>query len=396
MDMKADFDLAQMIRANLRDYGMIAAFVATIAFFQWQTDGVLLTPLNITNIVLQNSYIVIMALGMLLVIVCFHIDLSVGSVAAFIGATAGALIVNQGWSWPLVTALCLVIGVVIGLWHGYWIAYQEIPSFIVTLASMLLFRGLTLITIGSTGTIGPMPSGFNRIAAGFIGDPFGGENRHILTVVAGVVIALVLAVLDYRAWAERVRYGFETTPMTLMVAKNLVVAAAIVWLSWTMAGFQGYPNAFVLLAVLVGIYTVITQRSVLGRRIYATGGSAEAAKLSGVRPNRMVLITFANMGMLAALGGLVLTARLNSATPKAGDGLELDVIAAVFIGGASASGGRGKVSGTVIGALLIGVLNNGMSIMGVDIGWQRVIKGLVLLAAVWFDVFNKRRSGTVA
>lgn len=384
--------LSGLIQANMREYGMIFALVVIVAFFQWKTDGILLTPLNITNIILQNSFTVIMALGMLLVIVCFHIDLSVGSVAAFVGAVAGSLIVNHGVSWPLACALCLALGVLIGMWHGFWIAYQGIPSFIVTLASMLLFRGLTLTVIGNTGTIGPMPSGFNRIAAGFIGDPFGGEHRHILTVVLGVVLAGLLVAIDWKGRRNLVQHGFDPSPVAAFIAKNAILAGVMIWLSWTMSGFKGYPNAFVLLSVLVAIYAVITTRTVIGRRIYATGGNAAAAKLSGVRPTRMVMLTFANMGLLSALGGLVLTARLNSATPKAGEGLELDVIAAVFIGGASASGGKGKVAGTVIGAFIMGILNNGMSIMGVDIGWQRVIKGLVLLLAVWFDIFNKRRS----
>lgn len=394
-DTSQKFNVKELLQSNLREYGMIVALVVIVAFFQWSTGGILLTPLNITNIVLQNSYTVIMALGMLLVIVCFHIDLSVGSVAAFIGATAGSLIVNSGLNWALACALCLALGAAIGVWHGYWIAYQGIPSFIVTLASMLLFRGLTLQVIGNTGTIGPLPTGFNRIAAGFIGDPLGSGaegSRHVLTIVLGFVLSAILVGIDWRGRANLVRHGFTPSPFSIFVAKNVVLAGVLIWLSWTMAGFQGYPNALVLLAVLVAVYAVITTRTVVGRRIYATGGNAAAAKLSGVQPKKMVMLTFANMGFLSALGGLVLTARLNSATPKAGEGLELDVIAAVFIGGASAAGGKGRVAGTVIGAFIMGILNNGMSLKGVDIGWQRVIKGLVLLLAVWFDIFNKRRS----
>lgn len=382
-----------LLKSNVREYGMVVALLVIVAFFQWKTDGVLLTPLNITNIVLQNSYIVVMALGMLLVIVAGHIDLSVGSVAAFVGAIAGNLIVKEHWNWPIAIVVCVMIGIAIGAWHGYWIAYQKIPSFIVTLASMLIFRGLTLVVIGEAGTIGPFPKSFGKISAGYIGDIFGSSGRHLTTIVLAVIGCVVLLALGLKARVNERTFGFDPAPTYFFVIKNVLVIGAIMWLSWTMAGFQGYPNVFIVLSLLIVLYTIVSTRTVIGRRVYAVGGNLKAADLSGVKSAWTTMLTFVNMGALAALGGIVFAARLNSATPKAGDGFELDVIAACFIGGASASGGVGRVSGAVIGAFVIGVMNNGMSIMGIDVGWQRVIKGLVLLAAVWFDVYNKRKNG---
>lgn len=388
--------IRQLLQNNIREYGMLVALLVIVAFFQWRTDGVLLTPLNITNIVLQNSYIVIMALGMLLIIVAGHIDLSVGSVVAIISAIAGYLIVNQGLNWVVAAIICVAVGAVIGAWHGYWVAYQGIPAFIVTLASMLLFRGLTLVVIGESGSIGPFPGGFGKLASGFIGDPFGGDGRHVLTLVLAVVAGAAVLFVDLRSRAAQTKYGFTPSPWYVFAAKNVFMVGSILWLSWTMSGYRGYPNVFIVLAILVVGYTVLSAKSVIGRRVYATGGNAKAAELSGVNARRITAFAFINMGALAGLGGLVYAARLNSAVPKAGDGLELDVIAACFIGGASATGGVGKVSGAVIGAFIMGIMNNGMSIMSIDVGWQRVIKGLVLLVAVWFDVFNKRRGAVGA
>lgn len=384
--------LTTLFRNNIREYGMLIALIAVMVYFQFQTGGILFKPVNITNLVLQNSYVITMALGMLLIIVSGWIDLSVGSVVAVVGALAGVLMVRYHVDWVLTVAICLLIGAAIGAFQGYWVAYLKIPAFIVTLAGMLIFRGLTFILLQGE-SVGPFPTGFQKISSGFIPDIFNFPGFHLTTIVIGVILSIVLIVLDLQTRRNQQKYGFEVTPFYLFVAKNVLITAAVMGLCYLMASYKGLPNVLVLLFVLITGYAFVTSQSVIGRRIYAMGGNEKAAKLSGVNTPRLLFYTFVNMGILAALAGIIVAARLNSSTPNAGDGMELDVIAACFIGGASASGGIGTVIGAVVGAFLIGVLNNGMSIIGVGIDWQKVVKGLVLLAAVFFDVYNKNKSG---
>jgi len=383
--------LATLFKNNIRQYGMLIALIAVMLFFQVVTNGILFKPVNITNLVLQNSYVITMALGMLLVIISGWIDLSVGSVVAVVGALAGVLMVRYQVDWVATVAICLLVGVAIGAFQGYWIAYVKIPAFIVTLAGMLIFRGLTFILLQGE-SVGPFPREFQNISSGFIPDIFNNPGFHLTTIVIGVLLSAVLIFMDMSARKNQQKYGFEVTPVYFSVVKNVVITGAIMGLCYLMASYKGLPDVLVILFVLVALYTFITSRSVIGRRIYAMGGNQKAAKLSGVNTSRLLFYTFINMGVLAALAGLIVAARLNSSTPNAGDGMELDVIAACFIGGASASGGIGTVIGAVVGAFLIGVLNNGMSIMGVGIDWQKVVKGLVLLAAVFFDVYNKNKN----
>jgi putative multiple sugar transport system permease protein len=359
-------------------------------FFQIRTEGILMKPVNITNLVLQNSYIIIMALGMLLIIVSGWIDLSVGSVAAFVGAIAGVLIVKNDVPYGLAIAICLGIGALIGAWQGYWVAYVKIPAFIVTLAGMLIFRGLTLVMVRGE-SIGPFPPGFQKLSSGFIPDFFQYEGFHITTILIGVLVSVLLIVLDVRTRRNQQKYGFEVTPFYFFVVKNIAMTAAVMGFCYLMASYKGIPNVLVILFPFVAVYAFLTNRTVIGRRIYALGGNEKAARLSGVNTPRLLFFTFVNMGALAALAGLIVAARLNSATPNAGEGFELDVIAACFIGGASASGGIGTIIGAVVGAFFIGVMNNGMSILGVGIDWQQAIKGFVLLIAVFFDVYNKNK-----
>lgn len=383
--------LTTLFKNNIREYGMLIALIAVMLFFQVLTKGILFRPVNITNLVLQNSYVITMALGMLLIIVSGWIDLSVGSVVAVIGALAGVLIVRYDFNWVLTLVICLVSGAAIGAFQGYWVAYVKIPAFIVTLAGMLIFRGLTFVLLQGE-SVGPFPTGFQKISSGFIPDIFKVEGMHVTTLLIGVLLSIILIILDFRARKNQEKYGFEVTPFYFFVAKNVVITGAVMGLCYLMASYKGLPNVLVLLAVLITGYSFITSQSVIGRRIYAMGGNEKAAKLSGVNTSRLLFYTFVNMGVLAALAGIIVAARLNSSTPNAGDGMELDVIAACFIGGASASGGIGTVIGALVGAFLIGVLNNGMSIMGLGIDWQKVVKGLVLLVAVFFDVFNKKQS----
>ena len=378
------------IRGHLREYGILIALVVIMAFFQIATGGILLKPINLTNLILQNSYIVIMALGMLLVIVAGHIDLSVGSVLGFVGALAAVMIVNYDINYFVTALVCLAVGGAIGAAQGYWIAYFRIPSFIVTLAGLLVFKGLTLWLLAGQ-SVGPFPRGFQLLSSGFVPDVFGAEGINLFALVLGVALAALVVILGVRS---RTRSGADATdePFAFFAAKIGLAAIAIVYLSYLMATFRGFPNVLIVMALLISIYMFVTNRTTLGRRIYALGGNEKAAKLSGISTERLTFFTFVNMGMLAALAGLVFAARLNTATPKAGAGFELDVIAAVFIGGASMSGGVGTVVGVVVGAFIMGVMNNGMSILGIGIDYQQVIKGLVLLAAVIFDVLNKKKA----
>lgn len=382
------------LRTHMREYGMVLALVAIMIFFQFMTDGVLMKPVNLTNLFLQNSYVIIMAVGMLLVIVGGNIDLSVGSVVGFIGALSAVMLVH--WKLPTIIVIpaCLIVGALIGAAQGYWVAYWRIPSFIVTLAGMLVFRGLTLTLLGGA-SVGPFPQGFQLMSSGFVPDFLGGliDGRfNIFSMTLGVIIALLLPALGFRTRMKQARFAQIEEPMGFFIAKHAIVGLAILYISYLLSTYRGLPNVLVVMGILVALFTFVTNSTTIGRRVYAMGGNEKAAQLSGINTKRLAFLTFANMGMLAALAGMVFAARLNTATPKAGIAFELDVIAAVFIGGASMSGGVGKVIGAVVGALIMGVMNNGMSIIGVGIDWQQVIKGLVLLAAVIFDVYNKNKA----
>ncbi|WP_315718212.1 MULTISPECIES: multiple monosaccharide ABC transporter permease [unclassified Bradyrhizobium] len=379
------------LKNNLRSYGMLLSLFVIMLFFQFMTDGTLLQPLNLTNLVLQNSYIVIMALGMLLVIVTGHIDLSVGSVAGFVGAVAAVLMVRYHIDFPLAIIACLIVGAAIGAAQGYWVAYFGIPSFIVTLAGMLVFKGLALALLQGQ-SVGPFPGTFQKLSSGFIPE-FMPSAAHLYptSLAIGAVLTLILVYASVKGRAREVEHGIEVEPFGFFAAKNVVLAGALMYFTYLIASHRGLPNVLVIMTALIALYGFMTRRTVVGRQIYAVGGNAKAAKLSGIKTERLVFMTFVNMGVLAALAGLIFAARLNTATPKAGLGFELDVIAACFIGGASAYGGVGRVGGAVIGAMIMGVMNNGMSILGIGIDYQQVIKGLVLLGAVCIDVYNQRR-----
>ncbi|WP_428030239.1 multiple monosaccharide ABC transporter permease [Ancylobacter sp.] len=383
---------AGFLKNNLREYGMLISLFAIMIFFEVVTSGTLMRPLNLTNLVLQNSYIVIMALGMLLVIVTGHIDLSVGSVAGFIGAVAAVLMVKFNVHYIPATLICLALGGLIGAAQGYWVAYFRIPSFIVTLAGMLVFKGLALAILAGQ-SVGPFPPTFQKLSSGFIPElvPDAGA-LYPTSLAVGTLLALAMVWLNFRGRARQEAHHVETEPYGFFVAKNVILFGIIVYFAYLIASHRGLPNVLVIMTALIALYAFVTTRTTIGRQIYAVGGNEKAAKLSGIKTERLTFLTFVNMGVLAALAGLVFAARLNTATPKAGLGFELDVIAACFIGGASAYGGVGRVGGAVIGALIMGVMNNGMSILGIGIDYQQVIKGLVLLGAVCLDVYNQKRS----
>lgn len=396
--------IGEYLVSHLRQYGLLFALIAVMAFFQIVTDGTLLRAVNVTNLLLQNSYIIIMALGMLIVIVAGHIDLSVGSVMGFIGALAAVMMVNYDQSMLVTVIVCLTAGAVIGAAQGYWVAYWKIPSFIVTLAGMLVFRGLSLWLLEGQ-SVGPFPKEFQVIATGFVPDVFpagfgqslatmlGERQVNILALLTGVVAAFFVVWMGISQRMRNKAYGIEDEPRSFFIARNVIVAAALIFVTYKLSLFRGLPNVLITMGVLTIIYAFITEKTTIGRRVYALGGNQKAAKLSGIKTERLTFLAFTNMGLLAAAAGLVFAARLNTATPKAGFALELDVIAAVFIGGASMAGGVGTIIGAVVGAFLMGVLNNGMSIMGIGIDYQQMIKGLVLLAAVIFDVYNKNKQG---
>ncbi|RDW20700.1 multiple monosaccharide ABC transporter permease [Oceanobacillus chungangensis] len=382
--------MKQLISNNLSRFGMIIALFSITVLFQILTDGVLLTPLNVTNIIMQNSYIIILAIGMMLIIITGEIDLSVGSVAAFIGAIAGIMLVTFDIPVVLAIILCLLLGAIIGAWQGFWVAYINIPAFIVTLAGMLIFRGLTLVVLQGQ-TLAPFPNGFRSISSSFLPQIFNGGELQLFTIVIGIVLSFLYLFNELRLRRIDLKNNFNTTSLPLFIAKIATLIIVINVFTYTLALYEGIPYVLIILFVLIVGYTFIMNKTILGRHIYAVGGNENAAKLSGVKTKKMKFLVFVNMGAMAALAGLIFAGRLNAATPQAGNLFELDAIAAAVIGGASMTGGIGTVLGAVIGALVMGVLNNGMSLMGIGIDWQQAIKGLVLLGAVAFDVLNRNK-----
>jgi len=380
-------------KTHMRQYAMIIALVAIMVLFQFLTGGILLKPLNVTNLVLQNSYILVLAIGMLLCILTGgNIDLSVGSTAAFVGAVSATFIIT--FHMPVFPAilLSLIIGALAGAWQGYWIAYVRIPAFIVTLSGMLVFRGFTMVILKGR-TLAPFPVSYQKIASGFIPDFIGsGEGLHLTTIVIGIICAFIYLYTELRDRRSKQKYEFAVSSIPAFALKVGVMMVVINVFTYWLARYKGIPNVLVLLTVLVLAYTFMTNKTIAGRHIYAFGGNEKAAKLSGVKTNRVLFGVYVNMSVLAALAGIIFAGRLNAATPKAGTLFELDAIAACFIGGASATGGVGTIIGAIIGGLIMGVLNNGMSIMGISIDWQQSIKGLVLLFAVAFDVYSKSKS----
>jgi putative multiple sugar transport system permease protein len=386
---------------NPRQSGIYVAFALIIVLFSVLTGGTMLQPENISNIIVQNSYVLILAIGMILIIIAGHIDLSAGSVVAVTGAVSAVLMVNLHMPWLLALVVTLVVGALIGAWQGYWIAYFGIPAFIVTLAGMLVFRALTLTVLGNQG-IGPFPDPIRTLSNGFtdgyLGNiglgPLGGAD--LVSLLVGVLVVAGIAFSQWRTRRGRLQYLQEVDPLPVFLLKiggaGVVVLAVVVQL----ARFKNIPWVLVLLAALVLFYSLLTTRAVFGRRIYAIGGNLQAATLSGVKVKSVVFWIFVNMGVLSALAGVIFAGRLNQAGPTAGTSFELDAIAAAFIGGAAVQGGVGKVVGAITGGLIMAVINNGMSLIGAPSEQVMLVKGLVLLAAVAYDIWTKRRGGAAA
>jgi len=371
---------------------MIAALVFIIIFFWIMTGGVLLRPMNITNLIMQTSYIHIMAIGMMLVIIAGYVDLSVGSVVAATGACSAVWMVNNGVPVVWGILLILVMGALIGSAHGFVISVIKIPPFITTLAGMLIFRGVSQVILGGQ-TVGPYPVAFQQMSTGYISYRLnGGEGREIISLLMGAAIILLLVFTELQNRKSKQKYNLDATPVYLSIAKIAVISLFVGFLALMLSNYNGVPIILCIVVGLAVIYTFIMQKTVMGRHIYSVGGNQISAKLSGINVGKIKFIVFANMGLLAALAGMIVAGRLNAATPRAGDGFELDAIAACYIGGASTSGGIGTIVGGIVGAMVMGVLNNGMSIMGLPIDWQRIIKGLVLVAAVCFDLYAGKKN----
>ncbi|BBY78520.1 ABC transporter permease [Mycolicibacterium parafortuitum] len=385
--------LKALVRGNFRQYGMVVALVLIVVLFQLLTDGILLKPLNVTNIVQQNGYILILAIGMVIVIISGHIDLSVGSIAGFIGAMSAVLMISHSMPWPIAVTVCLVLGAAIGAWQGFWIAYVGIPSFIVTLAGMLVFRGATQYLLEGQ-SIAPFPRTFSQVSSGFLPEIGEGAIYHWPTIILGALVMVAAVWQQLRQRRAQAQYGFDVLPTGWFVAKCAAIVAALAAFTLLLASYRGVPVVGIILALAFVVYAFVMRSTVIGRQVYAVGGNGAAARLSGVKTKRVTFLVFVNMGLLSALAGLLFAARLNSATPQAGIGMELEAIAAAFIGGASANGGVGTVFGAIIGGFVLGVLNNGMSLIGIGSDVQQLIKGLVLLAAVGFDVYNKKKGGS--
>lgn len=371
-------------------YSMVIILVFLLVAFQLLTDGIFWRPLNITNLVLQNSHILVLSAGMLLVVLLGHVDLSVGSVMAFVGAIAGFLMVNYHMSPLLAVPICLLMGGVIGAWQGFWVAYVGIPAFIVSLAGLLMFRGLTQVVLGGQ-SLAPFPTAFQKISTGYLPDIVGGDHLHYLTMILGALLAAVMIIGQWRARDKRQKNLFEVESLNGFIFKAVFTALVVLVVTYIFASYQGYPIILILLGLIVAVYGFLTNKTVPGRQIYATGGNRKAAELSGIKTKKITFLVFVNMGVMAALAGLILAARLNAATPQAGVSMELDAMAAVYFGGASTSGGIGTVMGAIVGGLVMGVLNNGMSILGIGVDWQQAIKGLILLLAVVLDIYNKKK-----
>lgn len=383
--------LGEMFKGNIRQSGIFLAFLAIAVLFAVLNPS-FLSPGNLTNIVLQYSYILVLAIGMLFVILLGQIDLSVGSVVAVTGALSAVLVIKNGMPWWVGVIAAIVLGLVIGAWQGFWVAYVGIPGFIVTLAGMLLFRGLTFQVLENV-SLSPFPKAYYNIANGFFNGLLGGMGFDVFTLVIFGIGVLGFAYQQFRSRRARIAYNQAVESMALFIGKIVVIAAFVMWFAFQLSRSRGLPFVLIILAVLVLIYGMLANSTVFGRDVYAIGGNISAAALSGINVKSVTFWTYVNMGFLSAVAGIIYSARMNGAQPSAGNMFELDAIAACFIGGASTTGGIGKLSGALVGGLIMAVMSNGMQLMGASTSTQQMVKGLVLLLAVAFDVWNKRRAG---
>lgn len=386
-------DKKKTVNLSLKQYGMVFAMIIIFIVFYVLTGGTNATPMNINNLIMQNSYVIILATGMLLCVLTGNVDLGVGSYVALCGAVAGKLIVEQNMSIPVAILAALAVGAIFGAFNGFFIAYLNIPPFVVTLAGMLIGRGLTY-TFLENKTVGPLPDSFVKIGAGFFATnkvPFGSGTIDIVTILVAVVASVLIVGAELKKIKTQQKYGFAMVPMW-QIGVKLAATLLILWFFFfKIATYNGIQLILIVMGIIVGIYHFVTSKTVAGRQVYALGGNEKAARLSGINTKKVYFWVYTNMGFLSAIAGIVLAARNASATPKAGDGFELDAIAACYIGGAAASGGVGTIVGAVIGAFVMGILNNGMFLVGLSTDFQKVVKGLVLLGAVTFDILSSKK-----
>ncbi len=385
-------NLKKVIRLNLKSYTMGIALIALIIVFQIATNGTMLTPLNVTNLILQNTYVFILGMGMLLCILTGgNIDLSVGSLVAFTGAICGVMMVDYGFSTGVTLVVCLIFGILVGCWNGFWIAVVKIHPWIVTLSGMLTFRGLALVVLNGR-SLGPFPTAFQYIATGFFRDIAPGSSVHMLTILIGIAGSAVYILASIYFYRKNSKMGLPNPGRISLILRIALILLLANLFCYLLSQHNGISFIMVVVAVLVAIFSFITRKSVFGRHLYAIGGNIKAARLSGINTQRVMFIVYTINALMAVVAGVVVTARLNSATPKAGQNYEMDAIAACFLGGVSISGGSGTVFGVLVGALIMGVLNNGMSLLGVSIDWQSTVKGLVVLIAVAFDMVTQNKA----
>ena len=384
---------------NMKQYGMVIMLIVVYVFFAILTKGKNMSPMNINNLIMQNGYVVILAVGMLLCVLTGNVDLGVGSVVAACGAVAGTLLMDFGVSAPVAMLGALAVGTAFGVFVGFFVSQLEIPPFIVTLATMLMGRGLCYVILKAQ-TKGPLPASYNWIGTGFLptiriltDNPNlnKGKGVDLICLIVAAVIAALIILGEVKSQTTARKHGLPTIPLWQTIAKDGVILFIVCFFFWKLANYNGIPVVLILMAALVGVYHFITTKTVAGRQLYAMGGNAKAARLSGINTKKVFFWVYANMGILAAVAGIVLSARNQSATPKAGDGFEMDAIASCYIGGAATSGGVGTIIGAVVGAFIMGILNNGMSLAGYDTNVQKIVKGCVLLGAVTFDLLSKRK-----
>ena len=383
------------VNLDMKQYGMFLALVAIYIIFALLTGGKNLSPANINNLVMQNGYVVILAVGMLLCVLTGNIDLGVGSVVAVTGSAAGIILVDYKMNMWMAIACALLIGLIVGMFAGFFIAYLNIPPFVVTLATMLMGRGLTY-TMLQAQTKGPLPNDFVFIGAGFLPTikvPFGTGTIDLISIGIAIVATIAVVISEIKSIATKKKYGFALNPLWQVAIKDGVLLFIIWFFFFKLACWNGIPFVLLIMALLVALYAFITDKTVAGRQIYALGGNRKAAQLSGIDTRKVFFWVYVNMGVLSSIAGIVLAARNASATPKAGDGFEMDAIASCYIGGAAVAGGAGTIVGAVVGAFVMGILNNGMSLYGWTTDIQKIVKGLVLLGAVTVDVISKRKKG---
>lgn len=379
------------VKEILKKYTMVIVLILVVLIFTIGTNGRMLLPANINNLIAQNAYVFVLATGMLLCILTGgNIDLSVGSVVCFVGAVGGSMMVNAKLPIWLAMIAMIIVGLLIGAWQGFWIAYMKIPPFITTLAGMLVFRGLANVILNGL-TLAPMPASYLSLFNSYIPDFFHMEGFNLTCMIVGIVVAVTSSVLAIRGRAVKISKGYQVESFSSMVVRLVIIDLAILAFMFKLSQYKGIPVVLIWVAVVIVIYNYITSKTTIGRHFYAVGGNEKAASLSGVDTKKVYFTAYINMAFLAAIAGMITIARLNSANPTAGTNYEMDAIGSCFIGGASAYGGIGTVPGVIVGAILMGVINLGMNIMGVDANYQKVVKGLVLLAAVIFDIVTKKK-----